>query len=320
MGVIRYIKNQFRHDRDVKKAFQNQYEELMLIRQLLVEQRCLSLNEKTMNSREMGITEERLCDHEVVVSLTSYRNRIYDVSLVIESIMQGTVKPNRIVLWLSEEEFKEKKHPKALEMQKSRGLQVEYCEDIRSYKKLIPSLIMFPDTCIVTIDDDVLYEYDFLERMLEAHRIHPKAACGTRVHKIKLGNDGRPLSYMDWDWYTTEVGIESPLYFPTGVGGILYPPHCFAPEVLNKKAFMSLAPYADDVWFYAMNLKNGTQYMKVFSRKPNGDFIELPSSYNSALFAENTDPNNCRNDVQIKAVFEKYGLYDKLKAQSDCNR
>lgn len=320
MGLARYIKNQFRHDRNVKKAFQDQYEELMLIRQMLVEQRCLSLNEKTMSSHEMGISKERLCDHEVIVSLTSYGNRIYDVSLVIESIMQGTMKPNRIVLWLAEDEFKNKSLPKALEMQKNRGLQVEFCEDIRSYKKLIPSLKMYPDACIVTIDDDVLYEYDFLERMLEAHRDHPKAVCGTRVHKIKLNEDGRPLSYMGWDWYTTEVGIESPLYFPTGVGGILYPAHCFASEVLNQEAFMTLAPYADDVWFYAMNLMNGTPYMKVFSRKPNGDFIELPSSYSNALFAENTDPDNCRNDIQIKTVFERYGLYDKLKAQSDCKR
>ena len=83
MGIIRYIKNQFRHDRNMKKALQDQYEELMLIRQLLVEQRCLSLNEKTMHSHERGVTEERMCDHEVVVSLTSFGSRIYDVSLVI---------------------------------------------------------------------------------------------------------------------------------------------------------------------------------------------------------------------------------------------
>lgn len=318
MGVCRYIKNQFRHDRNVKKSFQDQYEELMLIQQLLVEQRCLSLNDKTMNTEEMGITEKCLCDHEIVVSLTSYGNRIYDVSLVIESIMQGTVRPNRIVLWLAECEFKGRCLPKAIELQEARGLQVKFCEDVRSYKKLIPSLKMFPNACIVTIDDDVLYEYDFLERILEAHRNHPNAVCGTRVHKVKMGEDGRPLSYMDWEWYTTDTGVESSLLFPTGVGGILYPPHCFSQEVFNQEAFMTLAPYADDVWFYAMNLMNGTPYVKVYSRKPNGDFIELPSSYYSALFSQNTDPGNCRNDVQIKAVFEKYGLYDKLKALSDC--
>ena len=214
---------------------------------------------------------------------------------------------------LSDEEFKGQPLPKAIELQKARGLQVEFCEDIRSYKKLIPSLKMYPKACIITIDDDALYEYDFLERMMEAHRSHPKSICGSRVHKIKLGDDKRPLSYMNWDLYKADVNKESPLHFPTGVGGILYPPHCFMQEILNKDAFMELAPYADDVWFYAMGLMNDTSFVKVYTRKPNGDFTELPSAYSSALFAENTNPLNCRNDVQIKAVFEKYSLYEKLK-------
>ncbi len=312
MGIVRYIKNQLRHDRNIKKALQDQYEELMLIRQMLVEQRCESLNDKTMNSHESGVSSDKICDNEVIVSLTSFGSRIYDVSLVIESIMQGTVKPNRIILWLSEEEFKGKTLPISLEKQKARGLQVEYCEDIRSYKKLIPTLKKYPNACIITIDDDAIYEYDFLERMVEAHKNHPKAVCGSRVHKIKLGSDGKPLSYMEWDMYNAETNKESSLHFATGVGGILYPPNCFDQEILNQEAFMTLAPYADDIWFYAMCLLKGTKIVKVFTRKSNGDFVELPSAYNSALFSENTNPQNCRNDVQIKAVFDKYNLYPKL--------
>ena len=313
MGIVRFIKNQLRHDRNMKQALGNQYEELLLTRMLLVEQMSRSLTENTLNCNQMGITEDRLCDHEVVVSLTSFGKRVYDVPVVIESIMQGTVKPNRIVLWLAEDEFKGKPLPKALEMQKDRGLQVEYCEDIRSYKKLIPSLKMYPEACIITIDDDAIYEYDFLDRMIEAHGKHPRSVCGTRVHKIKLGPDGRPLGYTSWDLYKADVDKASKLHFATGVGGILYPPHCLSPEVLNQKAFSDLAPFADDIWFYAMSLMNDTQVVKVFSRKPNGDFVELPSAYESALFAQNTNPENCRNDVQFKAVFEKYDLYEKLK-------
>ena len=143
MGIIKYIKNQFRHDRNMKRMLSEQNEELRQIRTLLMEQRIHAFREKTLMSKEMGISGERLCDNEVVVSLTSFGKRIYDVHLAIESIMQGTVKPNRIVLWLSEEEFKGKPLPRMLEMQKARGLQVEFCEDIRSYKKLIPALKQF---------------------------------------------------------------------------------------------------------------------------------------------------------------------------------
>jgi hypothetical protein len=81
--------------------------------------------------------------------------------------------------------------------------------------------------------------------------------------------------------------------------------------------FLKIAPFADDVWFYAMGLLNDTPFVKTYARKPNGDYVELSSTYDDALFAKNTDPNNCQNDVQIKAVFEKYGLYDKLKVKDN---
>ena len=83
---------------------------------------------------------------------------------------------------------------------------------------------------------------------------------------------------------------------------------------------MKLCPYADDVWFYSMRLLNNIKVVPVYTTKHFGNYVELPSAYINALYTENTNPNNCRNDVQIKAVFEKYGLYDKLKTQSDCKR
>ena len=312
MGLFRYVNNMFRHDRNIKRMLTEQNEELRQIRTLLMEQRIHEFREKTLTSREMGVSEESQCDQDVVVSLTSFGKRIYDVPLAIESIMQGTIKPNCIVLWLSEEEFKGRPLPKSLEMQKNRGLQVEYCKDIRSYEKLIPSLKKYPEACIITIDDDAIYEYDFVERLVVAHQNHPEAVCACRIHKVKLDEDGKPLSYMDWDWCVEEYEKNDVLLFPTGVGGVLYPPHCFSHEVFNQNAFMELCPYADDVWFYAMRLMNNTPVAQVFTGNPLGYYEELPSRDMEALSKENTDVANCRNDVQIKAVFEKYNLYEKL--------
>ena len=309
MGFVRYIKNQFRHDRNMKRMLSEQNEELRQIRTLLMEQRIHAFREKTLMSKEMGISGERLCDNEVVVSLTSFGKRIYDVHLAIESIMQGTVKPNRIVLWLSEEEFKGKPLPRMLEMQKARGLQVEFCEDIRSYKKLIPSLKQFPEDCIITIDDDAIYEYDLVERLVTAHLENPNAVCACRMHKVKLAEDGKPLSYMDWDWCVECYETNSNLLFPTTGGGTLFPSGCLCQEVFNKRVFMELCPYADDVWFYAMRLMSDTPVVQVYTGKPVGYFTELPSMNLEALSKENTDVENCRNDAQIKAVMDKYDLY-----------
>lgn len=316
MGFFRYIKNQIRHDTNMKRILAEEMYRLNRIEAMTEElaprMRMEYLKDKTMHSAEPGVSGEQFCDKEVVVSLTSFGKRIYQAHLAIESIMQGTVKPNRIVLWLSEEEFKGKPLPRTIELQKDRGLQVEYCEDTRSYNKLVPSLKQYPNACIITIDDDAMYEYDIVERLLDAHRDTPDAVCACRVHKVVLDSNNKPLSYMDWEWCVENMGAYSSLCFPTGVGGVLYPPHCFSDEVTNQRVFMDICPKADDVWFYAMRLMSGTPAKQVYTGNPHGYYINLPSRWIGALSDENTNIASCGNDVQIKAVFEKYNLYEKL--------
>lgn len=312
MGMFRYLNNVIRHDRNTKRILAEQNEELLQIRTLLMEQRIHWFREKTMTAKEKGVSEERLCDHEVVVSLTSFGRRVYDVHLAIESIMQGTVKPNRIVLWLSEEEFKGKPLPRMLELQKDRGLQVEFCEDIRSYKKLIPSLKHFPEACIITIDDDAIYECDLVERLVAAHREQPDAVCACRMHKVKLDEEGKPLNYLNWAWCVDCYDRNSNLLFPTTGGGTLFPPNCFTKEVFNQDTFMDLCPYADDIWFYAMRLISETRIKYVYSGKPGGNYMDLPSGDIDSLGDDNFRSGKNLNDIQLKAVFDKYQLYGKL--------
>ena len=146
-----------------------------------LQQRIDYLKDKTLNSTEKGVSDERYCEHEVIVSLTSFGKRIFDVYLAIESFMQGTIKPNKIILWLSENEFNGKMLPHTLQLQQVRGLEIKFCKDLRSYKKLIPSLKLYPDACIITIDDDVIYEYDIVERLVNAHLNDTHTICACRV-------------------------------------------------------------------------------------------------------------------------------------------
>ena len=106
-----------------------------------------------LHSKESGIPPEALCDVEVIVSHPQFGNRLLKVSPAIESIMQGSMKPNRIMLWL-EEEMKGVTFPIAIRRQQERGLEVFFCKDFRSYKKLIPTLCKYPNAGIITIDDD----------------------------------------------------------------------------------------------------------------------------------------------------------------------
>ena len=316
MGLVKYLRNVIHHDSSTRRRLDQGLRKLEELQSLVVENRLLDrierIRERTLHSCEQGVSEKRLCETDVVVSLTSFGNRVSDVHLAIETIMQGTIKPNRIILWLSESEFSSRDIPVTLQRQVTRGLEIRFCKDIRSYTKLMYTLKEYPDSCIITIDDDVIYEYDIVERLINTHKHHPQAVCACRVHRIILGNDNKPKSYMDWDWEVESQGNENPLLFPTGVGGVLYPPHCFSDEVFNEDIYMTKCPYADDVWFYAMELLNGTPVVQVYTGMPTGYYSELPSSHYNSLRHQNTNAVCCRNDVQIKAVFDHYDLYKKL--------
>lgn len=59
--------------------------------------------------------------HTVTVSLTSYGDRVYSVCYVIYSILMQSVQPNRIILWLSEQEYNDENLPQSLKDLRSRG-------------------------------------------------------------------------------------------------------------------------------------------------------------------------------------------------------
>ena len=313
MGLFRYIKNQFRHDRNLKRMISDNAASLSVlnreIKQETISRRVDWLKEKVMSSTELGVTDKKYGGEEVIVSLTSFGKRINEVYLAIESIMQGTLKPNRIVLWLADNEFGGKVLPQALQRQQKRGLQIEFCDDIKSYKKIIPTIEKYPEACVVTIDDDVMYEFDLLENLIRAHQDNPNDICACRMHRITLDEQNRPQSYLKWDMLVYPEK-RSNLHFLTSGGGTLFPPHCFIDEMTNRDAFMRLCPYADDIWINAMILLSGKQIAKVYTHSNTGcDYLEIRQNQDDALSKENMSPEVCRNDIQFKEVCDRYDLY-----------
>ena len=283
----------------------------LLIHQIRFNQKKYILEQNILHSQESGVTNEKYCNHDIIVSLTTYSKRIYDVHLTIESIMEQTMKANRIILWL-DYSFENQPLPKALQLLQKRGLEIEYCKDIRSYKKLIPTLKKFPEDAIITIDDDVMYEFDLLEKLISAYQKDPSYIYCNRTHVMRLNEKGDLLSYLQWKWGSndTEANI---LNFPTGVGGILYPPHSLDEEVFNESVFFNICKYADDVWFKAMAIKKGTLCKKVYTHNPKGEeYLENEMVQDIALGRINVQ-GEILNDKQIEAVFMKYNLYPLLK-------
>lgn len=312
MRIRKWAVDNLSFGRKYLRAAQKQLEDVVLkeSKQRASKQAYDSLWDKTLHCKESGVSSERLCSEEVVVSLTSYGNRIHEAHLAIESIMQQTVKPNRIVLWLAEDEFKGKTLPVALQMQQERGLEIAFCEDLKSYNKLIHSLNRFPEACVITVDDDSAYNYDVVEKLVISHNTHPSDICALTMRELVFGDDGKLLPYADWPHSAEGSPANNKLAFFLGVGGVLYPPHCFTEEVFNKEVFMSICGKQDDAWFNAMRLLDGVKVTKVFSSNPVGDLVPLPSTSYSPLMVKNVFGGG--NDVAVSAVYGQYGLFDVL--------
>lgn len=277
----------------------------------LYELRRLQLIEHIMHDTEMGVSEEKYTDHEIIVSLTTYGKRIHDVAFTIESIMQQSMKANRIVLWL-DHSFEEMRLPEYLLRQRERGLEIAFCTDLRSYTKLVPALCRYPDAAIVTIDDDALYDPDLLERLILPYLKDPQYIYCLRHHKMTFDKKGQLMPYNQWEWQSKDTE-PSHLNFATGVGGVLYPPRSLDEEVKNEAVFMDICKYADDVWFKAMAIKKGTQVKKVYARSEVSEDYLLNDSVQDIGLGNINVQGEHLNDAQIKEVFTRYGLYRKLR-------
>ncbi len=245
----------------------------------------------------------------IIISLTSYPARINTVHQTIASLLAQTIKADKIILWLAEEQFlhKEKDLPPQLLALQNEGLEICWCHDIKSFKKLVPTLKNYPDAVVVTADDDVCYNKDWLEKMLLSYIMQPEAIHCHRAHYITF-KDNKLLPYRQWIWKIKNHTALYNLIF-TGVGGVLYPPHCLAQDVLDEKKFMNLCPQADDIWFWAMAVKNNTPIKVVENNITKLNFID--GTQENALWHSNVTDG--QNDIQMQNVLREYPeIFDKL--------
>ena len=285
-----------------------------ILSQLQYNLKVEDLHRNTLYSKELGINPKLYCKNAIIVSLTTYGKRIYTVHQTIESLMQQTMKANKIILWL-DFSFKGQILPATLQLQQKRGLEIKFCEDIRSYKKLIPTLDAYPEDAIITVDDDLIYPFDMLEKLIIPYLQDPNYIYCNRIHEIKINQDGLLCPYKDWNWTINKMDANM-MYFPTGGAGTLYPPHSLNKEVFNKEVYMNICKYGDDIWFKAMAMLNGTLPKKVYTHNPKGEeYIIINEGQDLALYLINNGQS--QNDVQIKAVFERYNLIQILKRYVD---
>jgi hypothetical protein len=246
----------------------------------------------------------------IIVSLTSYGERFGDLPKTIYSLLNQTLKPDRIILWLNKDYGDLTNLPYEVTRFIKNGLEIRFVEDIGSYTKSIYAFKEYSESIIVTADDDIYYPAKWLELLYYSYISHPDDIQVHRAHRVFV--EGKNIiKYKSWGKHVEE---ESARFdnFLTGVGGVLYPPNCFSKEVLREDIFLKNARWADDIWFWFMALVHNRKIRVV----NNHIKILLSTNVFHQLFKKRlyVINNNHGNDLQIENLmkFYKQNVMNKL--------
>ena len=144
-------------------------------------------------------------DEIVIASMTSYPARINYVWLAVKSLLLQSYKPDRVVLWLAEEQFPDKELPSNLTDLTKYGLEIKWMHDIYGHKKYFyPVKEQKANEVVITFDDDIIYSPKCIERLMKKHQAFPNCLVSERAQafddKTQL-NPGRWKTISDTGAY-----------------------------------------------------------------------------------------------------------------------
>lgn len=211
---------------------------------------------------------------KIIISMTSWPKRIKCVAKAFASILMTKVDKSlyHCVLVLAEIEFpnKEKDLPEDLMLLVDNGL-VELIwikENLKSHKKLMPTLAKYPNNPILIIDDDVYRTEEWLKAFIKDHKEHPNdIIVGAFWKKFYLKNNDICERNCIKETYNTNKYCGKVMigYKPAnGTGGTLYPPRTFKDiRFFNQNLFMKLSYTSDETWQFCFNIIEGKTFRQL---------------------------------------------------------
>lgn len=244
-------------------------------------------------------------DPLLIVSLTSYPKRFGALHLCLESLLSQSYQPDHLILWLGMGQAEQL--PLAVTRLQAFGLEVRVDTDHGPFTKIVHTLRQFPDAIIVTADDDNIYPSWWLKALVDSYREFPHAIHCHRGHGMALTSDGRILPYEQWNYEAIGIGTEPTMrLMPTGVSGVLFPPHSLHGDVIDTDKNQTLSPTDDDVWLKTMSMLRDVPCRLVGGKSKR--FYVIRETQKTALWRIN-EPGG-RTQSQMETLLHHYGLQD----------
>jgi hypothetical protein len=232
----------------------------------------------------------------ICVSLTSWRPRLGGLPLVLLGLLEQTVRPESIYVWLTEQDKARLDTPVQAAFE-YHGVQFRTCDDLGPHKKWLPLVESGATAAFAICDDDILYPADWLERLAQEDRAD--AYVGARCHRMCWTSDGVLRPYVDWTKDVDWTGEPAGDLFITGCGGAIVHPERLGREFRDRQRIAEECPRADDIWLKAAHVAVGVPCYKTRFSFP---CLEIPESQGSGLMATNVDQG--QNDRQMRILSE----------------
>lgn len=241
----------------------------------------------------------------IIVSLTSYPARFKTLHLCIKSILNQTLKPDKIILYLDDFISYAQLTDELQDLHKHNLLSIQFrAGNLKPHMKYYYALQEYHNDIVITIDDDTIHRRNLLKKLFISYCRYPKAISSMRVHKLRKKAVNEIEAYNNWYFEYTKEKKPSFSLLATGFGGVLYPPNNFDKEIFNINNLKQLSYNADDIWLKFMQIKSGIPVVWVPSRHLIP--IEIKNYKDTGLNLTNVHQN--QNDIYIEKLSNFYHI------------
>jgi hypothetical protein len=240
---------------------------------------------------------------EYIVSITSFPARIEESWISIECLLRQSIKPDKIILWLADDQFPGRRLPRKLKKMLDRGLEIRFCEDLKSHKKYYHTMLSYPNAFVITFDDDLYYDSYVLENLIKLNSAFPECISTNRAHEITFDKNGDIRPYRHWKHNVTNKQPAHTLLHTSGAG-TLFPPGILSKKTFDKDNIRDLSPNSDDVWLKVMAYYSNLKV--VTNNRYNKDFVTVGSTQTESLVSTNTFQGG--KDIQLSNTLKFFKL------------
>lgn len=207
---------------------------------------------------------------KIIVSMTTWKKRIFNIPIVLRSILKQTKLPDKIVINLAKDEFANLDDiPSPVkEFIENHLIELNIVdENTKVYKKIIPTMLKYKNDLVLSIDDDFIYPPNMINDFYETYKLYPnQPISGNRITKFGMACHCGCASLVQYKFY--------------------------APFIENYLNYYEHCP-SSDLFFTIVAEKNGYTYARTKNEyfnnmEPIPDYKSIKYSKNSLEMIEDT--------------------------------